>query len=106
MSGPPRPAMVTWMRQVSHVPGQSWCAYAVFSDPGGFDGPGHAARRRGPLVKPRRGHPAMRISRLHSHGLGTRCLRFAAGVAPGPRKTRFRPPASSTEREWLPAGLL
>jgi hypothetical protein len=25
-----------------------------------------------------------------SHGLGTGCLRFAAGIAPGPRKTRFR----------------
>src|SRR5947209_15268830 len=24
-----------------------------------------------------------------SHGLGTRCLRFAAWVSPGPRKTRF-----------------
>ena len=28
--------------------------------------------------------------------LGIRCLRFAAGVAPGPRKARFRLPASST----------
>ena len=29
-----------------------------------------------------------------SHGLHTRCLRFAVGVAPAPRKTRFRLPAT------------
>ena len=39
-----------------------------------------------------------------SHGLRTRCLRFAGWVTPPPRKTRFRPPASFAGRGWLPAG--
>jgi hypothetical protein len=37
------------------------------------------------------------------HGPLTRCLRFAARVAPAPRKTRSRLLASSTGRGWLPA---
>ena len=41
-----------------------------------------------------------------SHGPHTRCLRFAGRVAPPPRKTRFRLPASFAGRDWLPAGLL
>ena len=35
-----------------------------------------------------------------SHGLGTRCLRFAGWVAPSPRKTRFRLPGQA-----LPGGV-
>src|SRR5205823_2849408 len=37
-----------------------------------------------------------------SHGIGTRCLRFAVRIAPRPRKTRFWLLASSTRRDWLP----
>jgi hypothetical protein len=40
-----------------------------------------------------------------SHGLGTRCLRFAQPVARAGRKTRFWLLASSTRRDWLPAGF-
>ena len=39
-----------------------------------------------------------------SHGLLARCLRFAAWVAPEPRKTRFRLVASLAGQDWLPAG--
>jgi hypothetical protein len=40
-----------------------------------------------------------------SHGLHAHCLRFAAGVTPRPRKTRFRLVATLTGRGWLPAGF-
>jgi hypothetical protein len=47
-----------------------------------------------------------------SHGFGTRCLRLVRTVQPqlhrshlASRKTRFRLPASSTGRDWLPAGF-
>jgi len=40
-----------------------------------------------------------------SHGLRTPCLRFAAGVTPEPRKTRFRLLASFAGRVWLPSGF-
>ncbi len=38
-----------------------------------------------------------------SHGPHICCLRFAARVTPAPRKTRFRPLACVTGRDWLPA---
>jgi hypothetical protein len=38
-----------------------------------------------------------------SLGLGSRCLRFAAGVAPGPRKTRFRLVAGLCRAGFAPA---
>jgi len=40
-----------------------------------------------------------------SHGLLTRCLRFAAEVTLGPRKTRFRLLANFAGRGWIPAGF-
>lgn len=40
-----------------------------------------------------------------SHGLRTRCLRFASSGYPGRRKTRFRLLASFAGRDWLPAGF-
>ena len=59
------PGTVAWMRQVSHVPGESSCAYAMLSDPGGTRGPGHSAHRRGPLTQARKGLTTLRISRLN-----------------------------------------
>jgi len=40
-----------------------------------------------------------------SHGLRTRCRRFASPGYPGRRKTRFRLLASVAGRDWLPAGF-
>ena len=56
-------------------------------------------RTRQAIAAPRRGLPSLSRRRLprfdafgaQSHGPLTRCLRFAARVAPAPRKTRFRP---------------
>ena len=83
-----------WRRR--GLPG-SWgtsCAHALLSDPGGLVAPSHSARRFClPLLRRRRLPPRILFG-APSHGLRTRCLRFAARVAPGPRKTRFRLVAS------------
>jgi hypothetical protein len=79
---------------------------ALFSDPGGIV-----------VARPLRRHDAAFRCLKHvgsrdnnhfeaqSHGPFTRCLRFAVGVAPSPRKTRFRLLASVAGRGWLPAGF-
>ena len=52
-----------------------------------------SARRHGrPRMEP--GRLPRRYFEALSHGIYTRCLRFAARVTPGPRKTRFRAVAS------------
>ena len=92
--------------RASHVPGEPPCAYALLYDPGGTDASGHSTRRRGPRLAPRQGLTTCNLYfEAQSHSLGTRCLRFAAPVTRTPRKTRFRLLASSTGRDWLPAGF-
>jgi hypothetical protein len=92
--------------RASHVPGEPSCAYALLSDPGRTDASGHHdAPTRPPHCTTTRA-PACNLSfGAQSHGLGTRCLCFAAPVTRAPRKTRFRLPASSAGRVWLPAGF-
>ena len=51
------------------------------------------ARRRGPRLRDNEGSNESFSFEARSQGLGARCLRFAAGIAPEPRKTRFRLPA-------------
>jgi len=93
------------MDQVSHVPGESSCALAVLFDPGRTRGPGHVARGRGPRVKPNRRLTALRISRLNRTASALAVYASQSEVALRPRKTRFRLPASSTGRDWSPAGF-
>jgi IS30 family transposase len=50
--------------------------------------------------------PTFEAFEAQSHGLHTRCLRFAAGVAPVPRKTRFRVGASLSRAGFAPARSL
>ena len=97
---------MAWMRQVSHVPGESFCAYAVPSDPGGTRGSGHTVHGRGPRNSSQdegslqcgfRGSIAR-----PQHWLSTPRGQSLPCTA---RKTRFRLPASSTGRDWLPAGF-
>jgi hypothetical protein len=57
-----------------------------------------------PSAVPRASAPTMAAFGAHSHGLCARCLRFAAGVTPRRRKTRFWLLASFARRGWLPAG--
>ena len=49
--------------------------------------------------------PAGMSLEAQSHGLGTRCLRFAGGITPPPRKTRFRLPARLYRTGLIPAGF-
>ena len=106
-----RPGMWSWMCQVSHVPGESSCALALLFDPGRTCGPGPTARRRGPHSGYSEGslHCEFRgsIARLR-HSLSTPHEDCAAQLHRShlaPCKTRFRLPASSTGRDWLPAGF-
>ena len=47
--------------------------------------------------------PAFGDFGVHTRGLRTRCLRFAAWVTPDPRKTRFRPVATLRRTGFSPA---
>ena len=58
--------------------------------PAGPHAPGHTVRQHGPRVVNREGIPRQVPFGAPSHGLGTRCLRFAAPVTGAPRQTRFR----------------
>src|SRR3990172_8270313 len=49
--------------------------------------------------------PAFGSFEAQSHGLGTRCLRFAGRITPPPRKTRFRLPARLYRTGLIPAGF-
>jgi hypothetical protein len=74
----------------SQVPGEPSCAYALLSDPGRTDVSGHYnTPARPPHIQPRRLHTRGNFG-AQSHGLGTRCLRFARWVARTRRQTRFR----------------
>src|SRR5712692_1136946 len=58
--------------------------------PAGPHAPGHSARQHGPRYVNGEGNPRQVPFGAQSHGLGTRCLRFAAPVTGAPRQTRFR----------------
>jgi len=77
----------------SQVPGEPWCAYAVFSDPGGTEPPGYTVARHGPCELDNKGSPRVIASRGSIarpwHWLST--LRSCCYQPP--RKTRFRLPA-------------
>ena len=80
------------------------CVHAPLSDPGGPPIPGHF--RTGDVVFRLRNDvdsAATSFGAL-SRGLHALCVRFAAGVAPGPRNTRFRLVASLDRSGLSPAG--
>jgi hypothetical protein len=85
-----RPARCRWRQR--DLPG-SWtnpCARATLSDPGGTFAPGHSARRCCRHSAPvSTGSLDVGCFRVQSRGSFARCLRFAAWIAPAPRKTRF-----------------
>ncbi len=110
----PRPADASGDDKASQVPGGSVRTHALLFDPGGPNAPG-------PMVEPealiltrpcglplleRASTPAKTVGfEAQSHGLRARCLRFAARVAPRPRKTRFRPVGQTLAGwDWLPTG--
>ena len=74
----------------SQVPGEPWCAHAVFSDPGRTTASCHNDAAARPPFAERRRLPARGNFGAQSHGLGTGCLRFAPWVTRTGRKTRFR----------------
>jgi hypothetical protein len=84
---------------------------ALLFDPGGTGAPGHRGRlpyssaRRCCLPHLRRRRlPRLTPFEAQSHGPRPRCLRFAARVAPGPRKTRFRLVTFLRRSGFEPAG--
>jgi hypothetical protein len=76
--------------RTSQVPEESSCVDALLSDPGRTDPSGLTTEPARPPLCPQRRLPRPNQSfGAPSHGLSTRCLRFAVWVAPEPRKTRF-----------------
>ena len=80
------------------------CVHAPLFDPGGPPNPGHY--RTGDVVfrKLNDVDSAWDTFEALSRGLHALCVRFAAGVAPGPRNTRFRLVASLDRSGLSPAG--
>lgn len=79
--------------------------HALLSDPGEPAGVSPGLRCGGAAFRPDYGVGARdRSFGALSHGLDTRCLRFAAGVTPKPRKTRYRRLARRCRAGGPPAG--
>ncbi len=75
------------------------------STPAGPITPGHSRCAGTAPVQTTTKAPAGMSLEAQSHGLGTRCLRFAGWITPPPRKTRFRPPATLYRAGLIPAGF-
>ena len=68
--------------RVSQVPERPSCPYALFLDPGRTETrQAIAASRRGPRLCQQRWLPRSEYFEARSHGIGTRCLRFAVEVS-------------------------
>ena len=80
------------------------CVHAPLFDPDGPPTPGHY--RDGDVVfrLVNDVDSAIRAFEALSRGLHALCVRFAAGVTPGPRNTRFRLVASLDRSGFSPAG--
>ena len=80
------------------------CVHAPLFDPGGPPAPGHY--RDGDVVfrLVNDVDSAIRAFEALSRGLHALCVRFAAGVTPGPRTTRFRLVANLVRSGLSPAG--
>jgi len=76
--------------EISQVPGESTACMPCSATPTRPETPG---RRDAPILPSEKETSSALVTDCfgaQSHGLHTRCLRFAAGIAPVPRKTRFR----------------
>ena len=80
--------------RTSQVPGEPQCVCAVLFDPGGASAPGDKARRCCRRSENHGGPREQFHFEAQSHGSHAPCVRFAAGVTPKPRNTRFRLVAS------------
>src|SRR3974390_2732297 len=67
--------------RVSQVPERPSCPYALFLDPGGTETPGHCGVSTWPPLVSTTEAPAIKYFEARSHGIGTRCLRFAVEVS-------------------------
>jgi hypothetical protein len=65
-----------------------------------------AADRHGPTHSVPRGLSTRGNFGARSHGIGTRCLRFAVRLTPPHARLASGCGPSSTRRDWLPAGFL
>jgi hypothetical protein len=73
------------------VPGGPCCERALLSDPGGTSALGHYRASMLSSTNWKASTPTTNTNfGAQSHGLSTRCLRFAGWITPPPRKTRFR----------------
>jgi hypothetical protein len=84
--------------RTSQVPGRPRCTHALFSDSGEASAPGwvNPPRRSGAAFRLGNGVGPREMCNFGApwHGLRAPCVRFAAGVAPALRNTRFRLVAS------------
>ena len=90
--------------EISQVPGRPLALHAPLSDPGEPPNPGHY-RTSDVVFRPVNNVDfALGAFQALSRGLHALCVRFAAGVAPEPRNTRFRLVANLGRAELSPAG--
>lgn len=94
-------------RRISQVPGKPLCPRAPLLDPGGPPGPRQIGSGRCCLpLRPWRRPPRSVHFGARLRGPLARCLRFAAWVTPGPRKTRYRPAGwALAGRDFHPLGF-
>ena len=77
-------------------------AYALLSDPGGTDASSHGdAPHAAPVTKKTKAARDYNVFGAQSHGLGTRCLRFARCIATEDARLASRCWPNSTGRVWL-----
>jgi hypothetical protein len=67
--------------------------------------PSHTADRHGPTRTVRRRLSTKGTFGAQSHGIGTRCLRFAVRLTPPHARLASGCSPGSTRRDWLPAGF-
>jgi len=95
-------------RERQGLPG-SWgtpCAHALLSDPGGTSTPGqYGASVRPSVTFRQRRLPRQTPFGAPSHGLDTRCLRFAPGLPQNGARLASGCWPSFAGRDWLPAGF-
>ena len=104
--GFPNRVSVSGRNGTSQVPGEPPCTHAPLSDPGGTFQPGRLGSPVLPSAFWTASASTLRYFGALSRGLSAPCLRFAARVAPVPRKTRFRLSASFAGGVWLLPGFL
>ena len=87
----PHPGFIDGGDRTSQVPGGPRCERALLSDPGGTSALGRYRASMLSSTKWKASTPTTNTNfGAQSHGLCTRCLRFAGWITPPPRKTCFR----------------